>query len=166
LVLLTFPISFSSVCWGLFSGPSPVIIGRPLAPAGKRRGAQRLRLTSFLTLSYCCIATDCACHAPGRAVYIFRSLHTWLTQGGSTRASYLRLPARVRCGRSLLENLRPSRPADGVVVLEVMGQFMHFDGVKPCFLKILHRHLLAPFAPRPSPPCANDTVMQCMHQIV
>ena len=28
--------------------------------------------------------------------------------------------------------------------LEVMGQFMHFDGVNPCFLKILHRHLLAP----------------------
>ena len=25
-----------------------------------------------------------------------------------------------------------------------MGQFMHFDGVKPCILKILHRHLLAP----------------------
>ena len=25
-----------------------------------------------------------------------------------------------------------------------MGQFMHCYGVKPCFLKILHRHLLAP----------------------
>ena len=63
-------------------------------------------------------------------------------------------------------NLRPSRPADVVVVLEVMGQFMHFDGVEPCFLKILHRHLVAHIAPRPSPPCANDTVMQCMHEIV
>ena len=38
--------------------------------------AYDIRLTSFLTLSYCCIATDCACHAPGRAVYVFRSLHT------------------------------------------------------------------------------------------
>ena len=36
------------------------------------------------------------------------------------------------------------RPADVVVVLEVMGQFMHFDGVKPRVLKIPHRHLLAP----------------------
>jgi hypothetical protein len=25
-----------------------------------------------------------------------------------------------------------------------MGQFMDLDGAKPCLLKILHRHLLAP----------------------
>ena len=47
-----------------------------------------------------------------------------------------------------------------------MGQFMHFDGVKPGVLKILHRLISLPhIAPRPSPPCANDTVTQCMHEI-
>ena len=66
------------------------------------------------------------------------------TQRDWTRATFLRLPTRPRCGRGLLENLLPSRPTDVVVVLEVMGQFMHCDGVKSCFLKILHRHLLAP----------------------
>src|SRR5215471_9326398 len=63
-------------------------------------------------------------------------------------------------------NLLPSRPADVVIVKNVMGQFMDLDGANPASCKYCTANSLPHMAPRPSPPCANDTVMQCMHEIV
>ena len=56
--------------------------------------------------------------------------------------------------------------AEVVTIDHICGLMLDLDLRKPCFLGNSVASCSPHTAPRPSPPSASETVMQCMHEIV